>query len=464
MEVPQSVPFPKKTSDYRIKSSSYGLGLYANRNIPKGDRIFDDSTEFLFSDVEDGDSLLFDSTVTASKQCGEGKVPTRFPLSRDVLMRTHGVPKLYPDSTNQFSGIVSWNLEVPVMLMNHSCDPNTSPTSTCTATGEDIATKDIKRGEELTSNYNLQFFDYGPFFDQCTCGSSNCLGQMNGFKSLSDEEKEKILPMVSKAVEAMHRAELGDGLPVKHEQIPLPPRLPCQDTGKIPRHVFPGPSHALAEVAVRRQDNDSDKFGLYAMKDFKFGEEVYSFYCQDWYFGGKVSIDMVFASLQLEGDPAEGTVIRLNPLECASQNRDGTWICSGWDSLTTHSCEPNLIYRHTQSEEDEDWRCTFAAKEIKKGDRLTVDVNCNIWDRSDCKAVDKCNCGATTCTGTMKGFKFLTNKAQEERKIMSWRRESPPYSGQEKLGMALSLRIRDQLGLVSSSNSSSSSSSSSDSD
>jgi len=157
MEVPQSVPFPKKTRDYRIKSGSYGLGLYANRNIPKGDRIFDDSTEFLFADVEEGDSLLFDSTVTASKHCGEGKVPTRFPLSRDVLMKTHGVPKLFPDN------IVSWNLEVPVMLMNHSCDPNTSATSTCTATGEDIATKDIKRGEELTSNYNLLFRQWALF-------------------------------------------------------------------------------------------------------------------------------------------------------------------------------------------------------------------------------------------------------------------------------------------------------------
>jgi len=463
--VSQLVPFPKKTEDYIIKCSKYGLGLYANRDIAKGEQIFEDSIEFTFSDVQDGDCLLLDSTLTASTQSREGKVPSRFPLSRDTLNKTHGVPQLYPDPTGQFSGIVSMVLEVPHMLMNHSSDPNAMKSSNCAATGEDIAMRDIKKGEELTVNYFLEYYDSGPFFDECRCDSSNCSGQMNGFKSLNDEDKERLLPLATDAVQAMHRADIGECLPVKHEQVSVPQRVPSLDNKTVPRLVYPGPSHALSKVAVRRQDNDSEKLSLYALKDFNFGEKVYEFWCQDWYLGGKVAIDMVFAVAHLEGDPAEGTVVRLSQAT-GSQNRDGTWMCSGYDCLTTHSCEPNIMYRHTRAEEGESWRRAFAAKDIKAGDMLTVDVNCNLWDCSEYMSSD-CSDDATKCTDTKKGFKFLSNEAQEERKMMSWRRVSPPYDGEgevKKLGMALSLRIQDQLGMTNLSCSSSSSSSSSDSD
>jgi len=463
--VPQLVPFPKKTEDYTIKCSKYGLGLYANRNIAKGEMIFVDSIEFLISDVQDGDCLLFDSTLTASKESREGEVPSRFPLSPDTLNRTHGVPQLHPDPTGQFSGIVSMALEVPHMLMNHSSDPNTMKNSNCATTGEDIASRDIQKGEELTVNYFLEYYDSGPFFDECRCGSSNCFGHMNGFKSLKDDDKERLLPFATEAVQAMHRADVGDCLPVKHEQLPVPQRVPSRDNENIPRLVIPGPSHALAKVAVRQQNDDSEKLGLYALKNFNFGEKVYEFWCQDWYLGGKVAIDMVFAKAQLEGDPSEGTVVRLVPA-MGSQNLDGTWMYSGWDSLTTHSCDPNIMYRHTSSEEGENWRCAFAAKDIKAGDMLSVDVNCNLWDCSEYISSD-CASGATKCTDTNKGFKFLSDEAQKERKMMSWRRVSPPYDGEgevEKLGMALSLRIREQLGMTNLSDNSSSSSSSSDSD
>jgi hypothetical protein len=83
------------------------------------------------------------------------------------------------------------------MLMNHSCNPTTIDDShdddhVC------VATRDIKKGDELTANYALEFYDRGCLIKKCLCGSSNCLGQMMGFKALSDENKAKYLPMVSR--------------------------------------------------------------------------------------------------------------------------------------------------------------------------------------------------------------------------------------------------------------------------
>jgi len=457
--VPQVVPFPPtETDDYIIKNDNNSLGLYANRNIKKGQLIFDDSIEFIFSDVKDGDCLLLESTtVMASKKCEGGEVLTQFPLTREVLTRTHGVPKLYPDPTGRSGGIVSWHLEIPVMLINHSCNPNVIQSSHCTVTGEDIAARDIEKGEELTFNYNLQFYNHGPFFDECNCGSSNCLGHMHGFQSLSDKDKEKLWPLASEAVQAMYTADTSEGPPLIYEQLTSPPRVQLINSDKVPRHVFPGPSHAHAEVAVRQQE-DSGDFGLYASKDFKFGERVYEFWCQEWILGGNIPIDMVFAVPQTANDPAEGTVIRVSPRECGHQDRDGTWMCSGWDLLTTHSCDPNVMYHHKTSMEDEDWRVAFAAKDIKAGDQLSVDFNSNVWDRSSSNNsdLDTCNCEASNCTGTKKGFKFLSCEAQEERKKLSWRRVPPPNNGEievTKHSRALSLHVRDQIRLASSSSS-----------
>ena len=39
---------------------------------------------------------------------------------------------------------------------------------------------------------------------------------------------------------------------------------------------------------------------------------------------------------------------------------------SGWQLLTSHSCDPNVVYRNKPSYEEDDWQCVFAAKDIKK--------------------------------------------------------------------------------------------------
>ena len=55
----------------------------------------------------------------------------------------------------------------PEKYLNHSCDPNTKEGSLC-----DVAAMDIKRGEELTTDYSI---DAPPHIKmKCACGSKKC--------------------------------------------------------------------------------------------------------------------------------------------------------------------------------------------------------------------------------------------------------------------------------------------------
>jgi hypothetical protein len=58
----------------------------------------------------------------------------------------------------------------PARYVNHSCDPNTKVVDECS----DVAIRDIKKGEEITSDYSL-FNIPGPAM-RCKCGSKKCRG------------------------------------------------------------------------------------------------------------------------------------------------------------------------------------------------------------------------------------------------------------------------------------------------
>lgn len=427
-DLAHGILYPAATWDYSVTAKGkFGFGLLAARNMKKGEMIFSDSVEFTFADVVDGvgDHLIFNGNRKASRRT-KSKVPTQFPLTRDVLSRTHGVPVCKGDN-------VFWNLEVPGMLMNHSCDPNVKSYPRSTDKAEDYATRDIKKGEELTVDYVLQYYDQGPFFNKCKCGSSNCRKKMMGFKALSDGEKEKLFPMASDAVQAMHMAAVGKGPQLKHEQPAFPPRAATTltDGSKVLKMVFPGPSHALADVMLKQ--NDDGKFALYAAKDFKFGERVYEFWSQPWPVVDitRRPIELVFASKLTQNDPTEGTVIRLDPFTSgAPRDRSGNVMFSGFDLFTVHSCDPNLVY--DDDDEGEQWCNAYAARDIRANEQITVDYNCLHWDRSADRTAGGCSCGAAKCAGTNMGFKFLSEECREERKLMSWKRIPPPYEGEDE--------------------------------
>lgn len=61
------------------------------------------------------------------------------------------------------------------------------------------ALRDIQPGEELTWNYLTTEYDMQKeraVFD-CRCGSENRVGEVKGFKYLSKEQQEALLPVVS---------------------------------------------------------------------------------------------------------------------------------------------------------------------------------------------------------------------------------------------------------------------------
>lgn len=53
----------------------------------------------------------------------------------------------------------------PMRYVNHSCDPNTNAKD-----NGDIAIREIKAGEEITSDYR----DFGTENIPCNCGAANC--------------------------------------------------------------------------------------------------------------------------------------------------------------------------------------------------------------------------------------------------------------------------------------------------
>lgn len=56
-------------------------------------------------------------------------------------------------------------MQPPERFMNHSCEPNTRIGTLC-----DVATRTIKKGEEITSDYSGH--EIRPF--KCRCGSPKC--------------------------------------------------------------------------------------------------------------------------------------------------------------------------------------------------------------------------------------------------------------------------------------------------
>lgn len=58
-------------------------------------------------------------------------------------------------------------MQEPEKYVNHSCDPNTNVKDFC-----DVAVRDIKEGEEITSNYEDELPE-GAYME-CNCGSSGC--------------------------------------------------------------------------------------------------------------------------------------------------------------------------------------------------------------------------------------------------------------------------------------------------
>lgn len=138
-------------------------------------------------------------------------------------------------------------LEVPGMLMNHSCDP--------TANGAlDIATLDLFVGDEITDNYLTHEVEQGFKFD-CDCGASNCKSKY-GYKTFFDlppDKQKEFLPSISDFIRANYEYQQSND---KGE-----PRLPIKDIdilggGHGSNSSTTTNSNTTASSAVDVDDND----------------------------------------------------------------------------------------------------------------------------------------------------------------------------------------------------------------
>ncbi|MEO6595566.1 MAG: SET domain-containing protein-lysine N-methyltransferase [Planctomycetota bacterium] len=73
-------------------------------------------------------------------------------------------------------------------FLNHSCAPNAMLRERTL-----IALRDIARGEEVTFDYATTEYDMAAPFP-CGCGAPACRGVISGFKHLTPEQQQALLP------------------------------------------------------------------------------------------------------------------------------------------------------------------------------------------------------------------------------------------------------------------------------
>lgn len=132
------------------QSGIHNKGVFATQDIPKGKKIVEYLGEIVSSE---------EGSRRSEKQQKKGMV---------YIFKI--------DSKRDIDGDVPYNI---ARLINHSCSPN------CEAEqeGDKIfihSLKDIKKGEELTFDYNFGMENYEDH--PCKCGSANCVGYIVGEK------------------------------------------------------------------------------------------------------------------------------------------------------------------------------------------------------------------------------------------------------------------------------------------
>ncbi|HRZ85482.1 MAG TPA: SET domain-containing protein-lysine N-methyltransferase [Candidatus Paceibacterota bacterium] len=159
----------KEVSKFKVeKSGISGKGVFAVKDIKKG--------EYLC--IMDGEEMTINEMIRRvdEEESEEGSDPLQIDNNK------------YIDLT-----------EVP-RSFNHSCDPNAFISGKNTLK----AMKDIKKGEEITYDYSTTMNDNAEIINEggdedyvwtckCNCGSKNCRGIINQFKTLPKKLKDYYL-------------------------------------------------------------------------------------------------------------------------------------------------------------------------------------------------------------------------------------------------------------------------------
>jgi len=122
-----------KNNDIIVKKSKiHSKGVFANRDFKKGEVVLK----------------------------WKPKILKKYEMEKLPVKEKHYI---YQDENANY-----FLMQAPEKYVNHSCDANTEVKNQC-----DVAIRDIKKGEEITSDYSKE----GSFVSfKCRCGSKNCRG------------------------------------------------------------------------------------------------------------------------------------------------------------------------------------------------------------------------------------------------------------------------------------------------
>lgn len=87
--------------------------------------------------------------------------------------------------------------DIPGCFMNHSCDPTSvsrdvlDPSTGKVIAYEQIATRNLYPGDEITCDYTLFDWDCDGHQFHCHCGSDGCYGFIGGFRSLDPATQQR---------------------------------------------------------------------------------------------------------------------------------------------------------------------------------------------------------------------------------------------------------------------------------
>ncbi|MFA6524879.1 MAG: SET domain-containing protein-lysine N-methyltransferase [Patescibacteria group bacterium] len=113
------------------------------------------------------ESSINNKGVFATRDFKKGEVV--LPWQTNTILTMEEVKKLPASERNyiaNYAGGKYLHQQEPERYVNHSCDPNTETGDDC-----DVAIRDIKSGEEITSDYSKAKFN---MHFVCNCGSKNC--------------------------------------------------------------------------------------------------------------------------------------------------------------------------------------------------------------------------------------------------------------------------------------------------
>ena len=113
-------------------------------------------------------SKIHGKGVFANKNFKKGQVVIKYNLKPLTKKEFESLPESEKHFTS-FEDGKYWLFLPPERYVNHSCEPNTNPNL---KEKSDFAIKNIKKGEEIVTDYRK---DDVPGLDmKCNCGSKNC--------------------------------------------------------------------------------------------------------------------------------------------------------------------------------------------------------------------------------------------------------------------------------------------------